>query len=77
MRTRRRFQPMLDVLTSRIAPSAIGVIPQPALAAAGASVGHLVLPTCQPDDSDMPETGDLNQLILGPVPSTPPPTLLC
>jgi len=76
MRTRRRFQPMLDGLSRRIAPSTIGVVQPPGIAAAGVSAGHS-LPICQPDDSEMPETGVLCPLILGPTPSTPPPTLVC
>jgi hypothetical protein len=76
MRTRRTFQPMLDVLSSRIAPSAVAVGPQVAFTGAGGSTGHS-LPTVQADDSSMPETGVMTPLIIGPVPSVPPPTLVC
>jgi hypothetical protein len=58
MRTPRRFQPTIDQLCQRIAPSTAAPAPQIA-------------------DSDMPETGVLQPLILDPIPPTPPPTLLC
>ena len=57
MRTRRHFQPMLDSMPSRIAPSAVGGLIAPVVLAA--VVTHLQSPhqTCLPDDTEMPETG--------------------
>jgi hypothetical protein len=57
MRTRRRFQPMLDSMPSRIAPSAIGGV-APVLAPAVAPVNSpLVQVGVTACDTNMPETG--------------------
>ncbi len=73
MRARRRFQPMLDSMPIRIAPSSIsGLTP---------SVAHSA-PTFSPtpprviaQDSLMPEKGGSGPVILEPV--TQPTTLPC
>jgi hypothetical protein len=57
MRMRRRFQPMLDSMPSRIAPSAFGGLIAPAAQAAAVAPFHSPQPTCQPEDTEMPETG--------------------
>ena len=77
MRTRRRFQPMLDILSSRIVPSAVSVVPNPVPMAIVGSTTSQAMPICQPDDSQMPQTGDLDPIILAPISSDPPPTLVC
>ena len=61
MRTRRHFQPMLDSMPVRIAPSAIGGLVQVVATTLVVSSPHTV--TLQSDDTQMPETG----------PSTPVP----
>jgi hypothetical protein len=59
MRTRRRFQPSVDALPFRIAPSAVAVpvpaaiIAAPAAIAASAAYG----PAMSPGDSDIPDPG--------------------
>jgi hypothetical protein len=57
MRTRHHFQPILDSMPSRIAPSAVGALIAPVVLAA--VVAHLqpAHQTCAPDDTEMPETG--------------------
>jgi hypothetical protein len=53
MRTRRHFQPMLDSMPYRIAPSAVVIISHVV-----APTGNLQgLPTMIPDDTNMPENG--------------------
>ncbi len=58
MRRANRFQPSVEPLSLRIAPSGIG---SPALSPR--------------DDTNMPETGHLNPVILEPV-TAPPSTLV-
>ncbi len=58
MRRANRFQPSVEVLSLRIAPSGIG---------------HPVLVVS--DDTNMPQTGHLNPVILEPV-TAPPSTLV-
>jgi hypothetical protein len=65
MRTRRHFQPMLDSMPSRIAPSAVGGLMAPAMVAAAVTALHAPQLTCQPEDTEMPETGE-------PTPIKPP-----
>jgi hypothetical protein len=57
MRTRRSFQPMLDSMPSRIAPSAIGgpvLLAAPTGPAMSAPITQV---TVHPCDTNMPETG--------------------
>jgi hypothetical protein len=58
MRTRRQFQPMLDSMPLRIAPSAVAGLSTTLII----SASHHI--TMQTDDTEMPDTG----------PSTPTPT---
>ena len=53
MRTRRHFQPMLDSMPYRIAPSAVVALPQ-VVVATGNSQGGL---TMRPAETNMPENG--------------------
>ncbi len=74
MRTRRQFQPALDGLPYRIAPSGLLVAPQVSIMAAHAAPlpvspgpsftqsGAIALP----DDTDMPQTGTSTPIILAP-----------
>jgi hypothetical protein len=64
MRTRRQFQPMLDAMPSRIAPSSFG------------GAAHIVLhaPTAVPEDTDPPVSEGSSPIIIAPV--TPPTTLM-
>ena len=72
MRARRRFQPMLDSMPIRIAPSSLSGLPLVVVHA---------LPTMSPpsqlmaQDTLMPEKGGSNPVILEPV--SPPSTLPC
>ena len=57
MRTRRSFQPMLDSMPSRIAPSAIGgpaLLAAPTGPAISAPTVQMIAHSC---DTPMPETG--------------------
>jgi hypothetical protein len=74
MRARRRFQPMLDSMPIRIAPSAMSV---PVLALV--QTAPISLPTPQhvvSQDTLMPETGHSSPIILEPI-TSPPPSLPC
>jgi hypothetical protein len=77
MRTRQRFQPILDVLSARVSPSTIGFVQPGMTVALAAPVLHSNPPMAHSDDSDMPETGVLRLLVLPVIPTTPPPTLTC
>jgi len=77
MRTRRHFQPTLDGLPSRIAPSAVGGLLHVAV------LGHVSSsPSSKPAtpirmETTMPETGTLTPVISAPTPANPPGTILC
>jgi hypothetical protein len=75
MRTRRHFQPMLDSMPIRIAPSAVGVLSQVVapISGAGGTVSHL--PAMQARDIDSPDTTTSSPIIITVV--TPPTTLPC
>jgi hypothetical protein len=62
MRTRRHFQPMLDSMPVRIAPSAVGGLTQVLATTLNVNASHNI--TMHTDDTEMPETE----------PSTPTPT---
>jgi len=62
MRTRRHFQPMLDSMPVRIAPSAVGGMTHVLVATLIVNAPHNT--TVHADDTEMPETE----------PSTPIPT---
>jgi hypothetical protein len=66
MRTRRHFQPMLDSMPIRIAPSTVAIFPTAHVTHAIISTSNSNTLTMSADDSEMPDTG----------PSTPipPPT---
>ena len=73
MRTRRSFQPTVDFMPSRIAPSAIGL---PAHTIVNSV--HLHLTTAAHGvDMDSSGSGTSNPVIAGPPPSGPPVTLPC
>jgi hypothetical protein len=55
MRTRRHFQPMLDSMPVRIAPSAVGGLTLVAVTPLVVPPSHTV--TMHTDDTNMPETG--------------------
>jgi hypothetical protein len=57
MRMRRHFQPMLDSMPSRIAPSAVGGLLSPVLVAHASLLLRPTPPVCVPQDTEMPETG--------------------
>jgi hypothetical protein len=72
MRMRRHFQPMLDSMPIRIAPSAVGGLTQ--VAAHVAAMPHLgTMPTY--NDTEAPTTTTSSPIILAP--TTPPTTLPC
>jgi hypothetical protein len=73
MRARRRFQPMLDSMPLRIAPSSIGGS-MPAVVRT-APTASLTLPHVIADDTLMPEKGGTAPIILEPI--NPPSTLPC
>jgi hypothetical protein len=73
MRTRRSFQPTVDFMPSRIAPSTIGLPAHSILTGAHlhpATSSHGV-------ELDSSGSGTSNPVIAGPAPSGPPPTLPC
>jgi len=73
MRTRRRFQPILDGLPYRIALSTVvDMIPADMAAPPASDV-----PTMTPCDSDIPVTGTPIPIILGPPTSGGGGTLTC
>jgi hypothetical protein len=77
MRTRRRFQPSLDSMPSRIAPSSIG-LPAPTFSTAIHSPLTAALPSLGvAHPSDTSQSGDSNPIIIAPIPPTPPPSLPC
>jgi hypothetical protein len=63
MRARRQFQPMLNSMPSRIAPST------------GVLLAPLVQTVALPQDTDPPEGGGSGPIIIAPVSN--PPTLPC
>ena len=76
MRTHRLFQPSLDSMPVRLAPAVMGLH-------VVVSVAHLAPPTthgsiggAHPMDSGE-DSGTASPIIIAPVPSTPPSTLLC
>ncbi len=73
MRTRRHFQPVLDSLPVRIAPSSVTVSLPALVRAVSAPVAGV---GCLPDDTLMPETGGTAPIILQPV-TSPPGSLPC
>jgi len=88
MRARRQFQPMLDVMPIRIAPSAIQLAAATAPAVSTASVP--VATSAQSSsstqtpylaavatDSDGVEADDPTPIILNPIPPGPPTSLPC
>jgi hypothetical protein len=83
MRTRRHFQPTLEMMPCRIALSVTVTVPHLLLYADGAQGGSsrpvsvVPTPTAIPMDTDMPETGHSCPTILAPHRATPPDTILC
>jgi hypothetical protein len=73
MRTRRRFQPILDSMPSRIAPSAVG-LPAPTILAGtpshlnGTPPGRIMVTA--DDNTSYP-------IIIAPIDPNPPATLSC
>ncbi len=57
MRMRHHFQPMLESMPTRIAPSAVGGLIAPLMLAAAVTHLQSSRPGCQPCDTEMPETG--------------------
>jgi hypothetical protein len=57
MRTRRHFQPLLDSMPTRLAPSAGGGLIAPIVLAVAVTAWHSTHVTCQPNDTDMPQSG--------------------
>jgi len=76
MRTRRHFQPTVDGLPSRIAPSAIGGLLQSSVLGPVSSLPGSNPPAAAPMDSDTPP-GNGSPIVLAPPPSTPPTTQPC
>jgi hypothetical protein len=76
MRMRRRFQPILVALSTRVAPSATAVAQPLALVAAHMSATPSATTTVA-FDSQIPQNSEVGTLILGPMPYTPPSTLTC
>ena len=74
MRTRRRFQPALDGLPYRIAPSGLLFAPRPLIVATEtvrAPISHVPAfapsgPSALPDDAPMPQTGTSTPIIVAP-----------
>jgi hypothetical protein len=74
MRARRRFQPMLDSMPIRIAPSSIGGSTPAVVQTAGTPSSSL--PHVLTADTMMPEKGGTAPIVLEPV-TSPPSTLPC
>jgi hypothetical protein len=72
MFTRRRFLPTVDVLCSRIAPSAIAV-PAPA----PLPTHSIMTSPTRIADTDLPMTGSSSPTIMAPTTTSPPTSLLC
>jgi hypothetical protein len=89
MRTRRQFQPVVDGLPCRIAPSSLVVAPSASLLGGHTSaISHAVsvsqaVPvsthglTMSANDTDMPESGTAAPIMAGPPPSSGTGTLVC
>ena len=78
MRTRRHFQPILDSMPSRIAPSSVG-LPAPTVSAGIHSQLTAALPgvgVATPFD-DTSGSGSTYPIIIAPVSPNPPSTLPC
>jgi hypothetical protein len=67
MRTRRHFQPMLDSMPIRIAPSAVGISTSVHVTTVIISASKPPVLTMHANDTDMPQTGSST-------PVTPPKT---
>lgn len=77
MRTRRQYQPSVDGLPYRIAPSSLVVAPAVSLLASTTMPPAMrTMPTMSPCDTDMPETGTPAPILAGPPPSGGDGTLL-
>jgi hypothetical protein len=77
MRTRRQFQPFVDALPYRIAPSSLVVAPAVSLVATPPPPASGITLTMSPGDTDMPETGTSAPIIAAPPPSGGTGTLIC
>jgi hypothetical protein len=66
MRTRRHFQPMLDSMPIRIAPSTVGIFTSAHVTTVIISASKPPVLTMHADDTEMPDTGPST-------PVTPPP----
>ena len=73
MQMRRRFQPMVDGLPYRIAPSTVAALVPPTIGAPGGEG----VPVIGAFDADPPQTGVGATIILAPPPTTGPGTLVC
>jgi hypothetical protein len=67
MRTRRHFQPMLDSMPIRIAPSTVGIFTPVHATTVIISASNSNTLTMHADDSEMPDTGPST-----PIPPPPP-----
>jgi len=77
MRTRRHFQPTLDGMPSRIAPSAVGGLLLSSVVGQISPPSSAQPPVAAPKDTHMPQTGTSSPIILAPPPGGAPPTQPC
>jgi len=77
MRAARRFQPALESMPSRIAPSAIGGLTHLLVPAVAVSPSHPSLPLKATNDSDVPQTGHSSPIILESISTSQPTVITC
>jgi hypothetical protein len=77
MRTRRRFQPILDSMPSRIAPSSFGPHAPSILAGAPSQMTGATPPRVVVIALDSADDTTSYPIIIAPVSPNPPPTLPC
>lgn len=76
MRSHRLFQPSLDSMPVRIAPAVMGLHVVATVAHLAHTSAHGSIGGALPMDSGE-DSGTASPLIIAPVPSTPPATLIC
>jgi hypothetical protein len=76
MRARRRFQPSLDLLPMRLAPSGVGVVisPDDPLAGAGSQSPTVIISPMDPLSGSQSGPSVADPTTIGPGSYTPPPT---
>jgi hypothetical protein len=77
MRTRRRFQPILDSMPIRIAPSSFGPHAPAILAGTPSQLTGATPPRIMVIAQDSSDDNTSNPIIIAPVSPNPPSTLPC